>query len=207
MLEQIRRRFPRAIRPRQLTALALARRGREGGLGQAQEILGELYARGERDPETLGIYARTWMDRYAQSGDPGDLAQSRDLYAEAFDRAPDDYYTGINAAAKSVLMGTKEDLEKAADFAAKVQKIVGTEARRGDYWMTATVAEVYLIQKRYADAARLYRDAVAIGRKEIASHLTTWKQACRLMEKLQPRDLEREMVRTPFAHLPDCGRF
>ena len=206
LLDRIRQRFPKAVRPRQLYSLALARRAKGDDLMTAQQILGVLYERGERDPETLGIYGRTWMDRYAKSGDAGDLAQSRDLYAEAFERAPDDYYTGINAAAKSVLLGTPEDLARAAEYAEKVQKIVGTEPRPGDYWMTATVGEVFLIQKRYAQAARLYRDAVAIGRKEIASHLSTWKQACRLMEKLNPREIEREMVRTPFAHLPDCGQ-
>jgi tetratricopeptide (TPR) repeat protein len=170
----------------------------------AQEILGELYEQGERDPETLGIYGRTWMDRYTKSGDVSDLQQSRDLYAEAFERAPDDYYTGINAAAKSVFVGTPDDLNKAADYAERVQKIVGNAARAGDYWMTATVGEVFLIQKNYRDAARLYEMAVAMARKEIASHLSTWKQACRLMEKLRPSQEERSLVRQVFTHLPDC---
>ena len=102
MLEKLETGFPRAIRPRQLRALALARRGQDTDLRQAQRILGTLYEAGERDPETLGIYGRTWMDRYSKSGDRADLEQSRDLYAEAFARATDDYYTGINAAAKSV---------------------------------------------------------------------------------------------------------
>ena len=114
LLKQTGKRFPRAVRPKQLYGLALARRGKAGDLDDAQEILGELYEQGERDPETLGIYARTWMDRYAISGDIADLRNSRDLYAEAFSRAPDDYYTGINAASKSVLLGSPADL-KAAD--------------------------------------------------------------------------------------------
>jgi hypothetical protein len=50
------------------------------------------------------------MDRYDASGDLADLRQPRDLYAEAFEAARDDYYTGINAAAKSVLLGSPEDL-------------------------------------------------------------------------------------------------
>jgi hypothetical protein len=53
--------FPRAVRPRQLRGLAFARRG---DLLAAQQVLGELYAAGEVGPETLGMYARTWMDRY-----------------------------------------------------------------------------------------------------------------------------------------------
>jgi tetratricopeptide repeat protein len=145
MLETIEAGFPRAVRPRQLRALALARRNRTADLRLAQRVLGALYEAGERDPETLGIYGRTWMDRYSQSDDRADLEQSRDLYAEAFEGASDDYYTGINAASKSVLLGTADDLVKAAAYAARVQKIVGMEPHPGDYWMTATVGEVFLL--------------------------------------------------------------
>lgn len=200
MLTTIEKQFPRAIRPRQLHALALARRG---DLKQAQRILGELYASGEKDPETLGIYGRTWMDRYEISKDVSDLQQSRDLYAEAFDRAGDDYYTGINAASKSVLLGTPDDLEKAEDYASRVQQIVGKEPRPGDYWMTATVGEVFLLRKNYKEAARLYTAAVAMARAAVANHGSTWTQASRLMEKLKPTDDERKLVRAAFQHLPD----
>jgi hypothetical protein len=204
-LEALEVRFPRAIRPKQLRALALARRGGEGDLQKAQEILGKLYKLGERDPETLGIYGRTWMDRYAASGDPLHLRRSRDLYAEAFEGAKDDYYTGINAAAKSVFMGMDEDLLRAAEYAARVQEIVGTEPHPSDYWMTATVGEVYLMQKNYADASRLYQAAVATAITAVDHHKSTWLQACRLMERLQPTAEERALVRKAFEHLPDRG--
>jgi hypothetical protein len=206
VLADLESRFPRTIRPKQLHALALARRGTGKDLSLAQEILGELYDRGEREPETLGIYGRTWMDRYEKSGDQNDLKQSRDLYLEAFERAPDDYYTGINAAAKSVSLGTDEDLNRAAEYAFRVEQVVGTQARPGDYWMTATVAEVFLIQKKYSEAGSLYEAAVATARSEIGSHKTTWKQACRLMATLQPSPADRNLVRKPFMHLPDCGQ-
>jgi len=204
MLEALEKRFPSAIRPRQLHALALARRGQDDDLTRAQEILGELYYGDQRDPETLGIYGRTWMDRYEKSGDVSELKQSRDLYVEAFEAAQDDYYTGINAAAKSVLLGGDEDLERAAQYAQQVQEIVGEEPHKGDYWMTATVGEVLLIQKKYSEAARLYEAAVATARAKVGSHKSTWKQACRLMAKLQPTADERALIRKAFAHLPDC---
>ena len=206
ILEQVEQWFPKAIRPKQLRALALANRGQENDLMNAQDILGELYAAGERDPETLGIYARTWMDRYAKSKETGDLKESRDLYAMAFKGAQDDYYTGINAAAKSVFLGTDEDLEEASKYAQQVQQIVGTEPHSEDYWMTATVGEALLIQKKYAEAGRIYEAAVAMAQSEEGSHKTTWKQACRLMEKLQPSAEERKMIRKAFEYLPDCDQ-
>lgn len=206
VLEELEQRFPKAIRPKQLRALALARRGRDNDLMKAQDILGELYALGERDPETLGIYARTWMDRFVKSGDVNDLKQSRDYYAEAFDGAQDDYYTGINAAAKSVFLGGDENLNRAAEYAERVQVIVGVEAHPEDFWKTATVAEAFLIQKKYEEAGRIYDAAVTTARTEIGSHKSTWRQACRLMEKLQSSAEERALIRKAFEHLPNCDQ-
>ncbi len=204
ILTDLEARFPRAIRPRQLHALALARRGDDGDLSDAQAILGELYEAGERDPETLGIYGRTWMDRFAISGDLKHLRRSRDLYAEAFEGAQDDYYTGINAASKSVFIGSQDDLDAAAGYAERVQEIVGTDPIPGDYWQTATVGELFLIRKDFASAARLYGDAVAMAPDADGMHRSTWKQACRLMEQLQPGAEDRAAIRRLFAHLSDC---
>jgi len=208
VLDRLEQQYPKAVRPRQLKALALNRRGRKTGaeadLLAAQDILGELYELNERDPETLGIYGATWMDRYLRSHDPRHLKQSRDLYLEAFAGAEDDYYTGINAASKSVLIGKEKDLQTAADLAMRVQKLVGTEPHPGDYWMTASVGELHLIQKDYANAGRLYEAAVSYAPSEDGSHTSTWRQACALMNKLQPTPEERAQVRQAFAHLPDC---
>ena len=204
VLETLEVRFPKAIRPKQLRALALARRGEGDDLMKAQGMLGELYALGERDPETLGIYGRTWMDRYSESGDVNHLRQSRDLYVEAFEGAQDDSYTGINAAAKSVFLGTDDDLTKAREYADRVLEIVGAEPHPGDYWKTATVGEVFLMKKDYRRAAEMYGAAVSMARSKIANHKSTWKQACRLMEKLGPTDEERALIRGPFEHLSEC---
>jgi hypothetical protein len=205
VLAQHEQAFPNSIRPKQLLALALAKRGRPDDLATAQEILGLLYEKQERDPETLGIYARTWMDRYKVSHDRSDLEQSRDLYAEAFAHAPDDYYTGINAAAKSVFLGGDENLARAATLAAAVQTIVGTEpvqnpkaSLEDNYWATATVGEVFLIQRKYTDAARLYAAAVKAARALDGAHASTWTQASALMAELNPSDAERAAIRTAF---------
>ena len=208
MLKQLEAQFPRAIRPRQLRALALARRAArtkdEMELLEAQAIVAELYEAGERDPETLGIFARTWMDRYEIDRDPASLERSRDLYAEAFERARDDYYTGINAAAKSVFIGTPAELEKANDYAARVLEIVGEDAAPGDYWKTATVAEAHLMRRNYARAAQLYRAAIAMAPQETGSHATSWAQANRLMARLGATAEEQRLVNEKFGRVADA---
>ncbi len=195
VLADLENRFAKAIRPRQLKGLALAR----GGDWQAaQEILGRLEKAGEQDPETLGIYARTWYDRYEASHNPLHLRKSRDLYERAFEGAPQDYYTGINAASKSVLLG---DLEQAEQLAKRVEQIVETEKKDNDYWMTATVAEIQLIKRNYSRAAELYADAVTLAPEELGSHETTWAQAHRLMETLGPDEHQRRLIEVAFVHL------
>ena len=207
ILEQLEAQFPKAIRPKQLRALALARRAaktkRAGDLDEAQVIVAELYAGGERDPETLGIYGRTWMDRYQVDQNLMSLRKSRDLYAEAFDAARDDYYTGINAATKSVLLGSPDDLEKANEYAARVLDIVGTKAWPGDYWKTATAAEALLMQKKYRQAADLYQRAIAISPKETGSHATSWTQANRLMAKLTASAEEQAVIKQAFGQVAE----
>ncbi len=184
--------FPRSLRPRQLRALALARLKR---WKDSRQILGELYEAGERDPETVGIYARTWMDRYEETGELLALRKSRDLYAESFASAPKDYYTGINAASKSVFLG---ELEVADNYAAKVESIVGTKVEPGDYWQTATAAEVQLIRGNFDAAAKLYAAAVAMRPDERGSHESTWKQARLLMDRLNPAAAQRLAVDEAF---------
>lgn len=201
VLEVLEKKFPKSLRPKQLKALALARRGIAQDVENAQEILGILNDLNHLDPESLGIYARTWMDRYITSNDINDLKQSRKLYADAFEKSPDDSYTGINAAAKSLLIGTDADIVKGYEFADKVQKIVGTSSIPNDYWKTATVAEVFLIKKQYKEAGEMYAEAILIEPKSFGSHESTKNQALKLLEKLKANEDEKSQVLEAFKHL------
>lgn len=195
VLENLKKRFSKAIRPIQLTGLALARKG---DWKNAQDVLDNLVAAGEQDPETLGIYARTWKDRYQVTQNKLHLKKSRDLYKTAFNNAPTDYYTGINAASMSVLL---EDFDEAKRLAERVEKIVGSQKHEGDYWKTATVAEVQLIKENYDEAAKIYEAGIIMATEELGSHETTWNQAKLLMDKLNPSQADREKIANVFSHL------
>lgn len=178
LLQEVREAFPSAIRPRQLFGLALARMR---NWKEAKAVLGELYELGERDPETAGIYARTWMDAYEATGDRLMLRRSRDLYAEGFAKSPSDFYLGINAAAKSVFL---DELDAGARLAGAVERLVGTQPKSSDYWHSATVAEVQLVQRNFDVAAALYRQAVATAPGAVDDHRSSCKQARRLLKHL-----------------------
>jgi tetratricopeptide (TPR) repeat protein len=196
--------FPKALRPKQLRALALARGGALEDLMAAQDLLGTLYELGERDPETLGIYARTWKSRYYISGDRSDLREARDLYAEAQALSPADYYTAINAASTSALLDTPTDAAHAVAFADKALALLGYAAPARDFWAAATIAEAWLIKRDFQSAAKNYEVALRAARLEIGSHQSVWRQACSLLDMLQPTPGQRDLIRRVFAHLPDC---
>jgi len=196
VVKELMGRFPKAVRPRQLLGHALARKG---ATEDAQLVLGELEAEGNRDPETLGMLARTWMDRYNETNVRSFLRKSRNLYQLAFEHTPSDSYVGINAAAKSVFLG---ELDIAASIAADVEKLVGTKPHAGDYWQTATAAEIQLIRKEYGNAAGLYQAAVDISPLEYGSQRSTLKQARLLLEHLGATDVEKGMIEKAFEDLP-----
>lgn len=198
VLDRLEKSFPRALRPKQLRGLAFARMK---NVSAAQDILGSLYAAGAIDPETLGIYARTWMDRFRSTGQRLYLLKSRDLYRQAFEAAPKDYYTGINAASKSVLLGERET---AAQLAERVEKLVGIHPAPGDYWKTATVAEVQLLQQRYEVAGNLFLQAVLQAPEDHGSHQSTRDQAISLLDALQAPPPARQAVLAAFDH-PGCS--
>lgn len=200
ILEKLEERFPKSVRPKQLHALALAREGTPENLKLAQRILSKLYEQGERDPETLGIFARTWMDRYNLSNNLMYLNQSRKYYAEAFERVGDDYYTGINAAAKSVLLGTEKDLKLAEEYAQRTLKIVGTRPWPNDYWKTATVAELLLIERRYSEAGEMYAEAISIEPESFGNHQSTMTQAVKLLAKLGASEIEKAEILDVFKN-------
>jgi tetratricopeptide (TPR) repeat protein len=184
--------FPKAVRPKQLRGLALAR---SGETVEAQRVLARLHAAGEIGPETLGLYARTWMDRYTETGDSTFLLKSRDLYRQAFEAFPTDYYTGINAASKSLLAGEKET---AAQIAERVQEIVGDTPVADDYWRTATIAEALLLQGKLEAAAKTYRAAVLTAPLDSGSHNSTRAQAALLLSALGAPDEQKALVMAAF---------
>ena len=112
-----------------------------------------------------------------------------------FEALPSDYYTGINAASKSLLAGEKET---ASQLAKRVPDIVGDKAIPADYWKTATVAEVQLLQRNFDAAARLYGDAVLATPLDRGSQETTYRQAQLLLSALDATDEQKAKIAAAF---------
>jgi len=198
--------FPRAIRPKQMHAHLLTRSGTPEGLKTARRILAGLHAKGERDPETLGLYAKSEFEAHRASGDDpatrkeGMLRKSRDLYKEGFDLSGDTY-CGINAAAKSLMIGG-EEVATGQHIAGEVAALLPQEIAPGmGYWDAATVAEAVLISGDVTRAAKLYREAVALAPSETGSHRSTLAQVKNIVAALSLNDEETSSLISAFSHL------
>ncbi len=105
----------------------------------------------------MGILGAAWDGLYQESGKMLYLRKSRELYRTAFQADPKDYYTGINAAAKSLFLD--EPLE-AARLAAEVKPLVKHASDGNDFWGGCILGEVYLLQRDINSAVSQYQKVI-----------------------------------------------
>jgi len=131
------------------------------------------------DEETLGLYARLFKGQWSLSGEKGDLARSRDIYRLSH-RLTGGYYTGINAASLSFILGERPQAEQ---LAGSVVATVGAlpEAERDGYWAKATLGEALLLLGRPDEACRAYREAATEAARKYA-HLASSRQQLLLLQ-------------------------
>jgi len=124
------------------------------------------------------------------------LQRAQELYEEAFRLTPSDYYVGLNAASKLALL---ERLEEARELARSVLELVKGAVDGADYWRTVTLAEVKLLLGNVAEAAHLYRRAVARHSEERGSIDTTRTELEALLDPLSLSEEDRKQLREAFA--------
>ena len=133
------------MRLRQLQGLALAR---SGATERANAVLQKLHAEGQTDEETLGMLGRTFKDLAAAAPKSDQriqsLRQAAEIYNEAY-RASGGYWSGINAATMSLLIGEKD---RAREIANRVREQCRKEDRESGtdfYWKYAVLGEAALV--------------------------------------------------------------
>ena len=151
--------FPGDLRLRQLQARTLARMGQNEA---ANDLLQQLYDEGNRDDETLGLFASIQKDlafssskRYQKDGF---LAMSAYLYTRSFERSHN-YWTGINAATLNLVLGKREEAMVIArkvydDCRERLGASAVSDADR--YWLIVTLGEAALVLGRTAEARDWY---------------------------------------------------
>ena len=148
--------FPGHPRLTQLYSLTLIKCG---FLLTARDLLTDMVKHGHFDEETLGILGRVhkemWLIEGGGAPDHPHLVKSRELYLGAFNRSKG-FYSGINAASLSLIMGDSVRAERLARKVIRLCAAAWRKTPRGDYWTVATVAEAFLLLGRQEQAARYY---------------------------------------------------
>jgi hypothetical protein len=170
----------------------------------AKEVLGKLRDEGHSDEETLGILARTHKDLGLATAGVARLLQlkkSGDLYDEAHRRNSSAYWTGINVATLSLLLGESGRARSVATAveqecleALKKAQSEGTDT----YWILATLGEAALVQNERNKALHWYGLAVAVSRRRWGDVSSTRRQARLILECLDAdRDAFEQCLRIP----------
>lgn len=197
VLEHARAHFPKSIRARQLEGLASRRLRR---YQDAIDVLSELKAAGHQDPETLGILAAAWDGLYQESGKKLHLRKSRELYRTAFQGDPKNYYTGVNAAAKSLFLG---EADESTLLANAVYPLVAGAVDGEDSWAACTLGEVYLLQRNVDAAAAQYQKVIDRHPNALGDLRGAGQQAKRICAALALSETESAKVLAPFALLDE----
>jgi class 3 adenylate cyclase len=171
---------PDNVRLRQLQGLALAR---SGATQRANTVLEKLREENRADEETLGMLGRTFKDLAANAERSADrkrfLKRAAEIYGDAYN-STGGYWSGINAATMSLLVG---ETERAAVLAKNVraQCLREIEDPGGDsYWELAVLGEAALISHNLWEAADWYARAAEQG-KERFGDLQSSRRNARLL--------------------------
>ena len=179
--------WPQDTRLLQLKALVLADLG---VLESARDILIQLVEAGHDDEETLGILARTYKEEWLQSRDPETIKKYLSLAFETYQKcfaSTGGYYPGINTATLATLLGKSKTANKIASMVRKdcLEKLADPEElSNAEYYLTATLAEAYLILKDYGKAREYYERTGKLGKGMPQDLQATRKNARFLIEYL-----------------------
>jgi class 3 adenylate cyclase len=189
--------FPDNLRMTQLFALASIKCG---FLDHARTLLTGLVDAGHHDEETLGILGRVYKDMWLHAVDVharNYLLRSRDLYLEAF-RGSRGYYSGINAASMSLMLGENAMAEKLARIVLKLCVDLMRRSEKPDYWGLATLGEGFLLLNRFPESKRYYGFARKMGRKNY-SYLASTRKQLKLLSRYMdvPADILEIMTIPP----------
>ncbi len=195
VLERAESNFPSSVTVKQLRGLALRRAKRYQA---AIDVLSELTAAGHQDPETLSLLAAAWDGRFQETGKTLYLRMSREMYRTAFQADPKNYYSGINAAAKSLFLGDTEESSRIANL---VLPLVQHASDGKDFWAGCTLAEAYLLQKNLPAAQTQYQKIVDTYGERTGDLTSTYEQVRRICSTFALPPKESEGVLSPFTQL------
>lgn len=108
------------------------------------------------DPEIAGFAGRLHRQFWEQSGDRSHLKTAIAIYRRAYERHPDDCYTGANVAALSQIYGDTRTAQEVARILAPLCREL-QQQESATFWVDFTLGELYLIMGEVGRAFAEYR--------------------------------------------------
>ncbi|MFL9912261.1 TIR domain-containing protein [Paraburkholderia sp. RL17-337-BIB-A] len=143
------------VRVRQLRAFALRKKG---DVDEAIHMLEALHREGVVDPETGGLLAGCYKQRWLDTDDPAFKQLTYRTYLQTYERFGD-AFNGINAAAMALQC---DDVPRMFQTAGKVRDALLTNDEATlPHWDLATLGEACLLLGKFDDAREWYGKAVA----------------------------------------------
>jgi tetratricopeptide (TPR) repeat protein len=147
---------PDDLRALQLCGLAMSK---SGARNAAINFLEPVLEKNAADVETAGILGGVYKEQFKMTAESVYARKSHETYLSNFETTQS-YYTGINAATMSQILGWG----KAAREVAK--QVVDLASEEDDFWSYATVGEAYLLLRDPVKAKEYYGKAAALGDKQ-----------------------------------------
>lgn len=144
---------PDNIRAYQLCGLAMSK---SGARNAAINFLEPVLAKNPADVETAGILGGVYKEAFKMTADTNYARKSHETYLANFEKTKS-YYTGINAATMSQILGRGR---AAREIASQVVDIAGKD---DSFWANATVGEAYLLLRDPVKAKEYYTKAAKLG--------------------------------------------
>jgi tetratricopeptide (TPR) repeat protein len=144
---------PDDLRAQQLCGLAMSK---SGARKAAMKYLEPVLAENSNDPETAGILGGVYKDHYKMTADSTYARKSLETYLSNFETTKS-YYTGINAATMSQILGRGKTAREVA------QEVIEIAGKDESFWGFATLGEAYLLLRQPKEAIESYGRAAQMS--------------------------------------------
>lgn len=144
---------PDDLRAMQLCGLAMSK---SGARNAAINFLEPVLEKNKTDVETAGILGGVYKEQFKMTAESIYARKSHETYLSNFETTHS-YYTGINAATMSQILGQGRAAREVAE------QVVDIATKEDNFWSYATVGEAYLLLRDPVKAKEYYSKAAALG--------------------------------------------
>lgn len=153
LAKQYCKEFPDDLRALQLCGLAMSK---SGARKAAINFLEPVLHNNSEDPETAGILGGVYKEQFKMTAESVFARKSLETYLSNFEETKS-YYTGINAATMSQILGRGKIAKEVA------KEVLELASNDDSFWAYATLGEASLLLRDNEGALKHYKKAAEMG--------------------------------------------